>query len=85
MTDKAAQQPSDLNGRSSPHPVAFTGAVLGLALIGLLVFSVVRVSGDSIRPAVPILNAPATSTAAPTPVAALPPPANARSPTPAGA
>ncbi len=74
LTD-AAQQPVDLNGRSSPHPVAFTGAVLGLALIGLLVFSVVRVSGDSIRPAVPILNTPATSTAAPTPVAALPPPA----------
>ena len=74
LTD-AAQQPADVNGRSSPHPVAFTGAVLGLALIGLLVFSVVRVSGDSIRPAVPILNMPATSTAAPTPVAAMPPPA----------
>ena len=25
MTD-AAKQPTDLNGRSSPHPVAFTGA-----------------------------------------------------------
>lgn len=74
LTD-AAQQPADVNGRSSPHPVAFTGAVLALALIGLLVFSVVRMSGDSIRPAVPILNTPATSTAAPTPVAASPLPA----------
>ena len=56
LTD-AAQQPADVNGHSSPHPVAaFTGAVLGLALIGLLVFSVIRVSGNSIRPAVPILN-----------------------------
>jgi hypothetical protein len=72
----ANQQPVDVNERSSPHPVAaFTGAVLGLALIGLLVFSVIKVSGESIRPDTPIINTPATSTAAPTPVAALPLPA----------
>jgi len=71
---EAVQQPADSIGRSSPHPVAaFTGAVLGLALIGLLVFSVIRVSGDSLRPAAPIANTSATSTAVPAPVAALPP------------
>jgi hypothetical protein len=74
LTD-AVQQPADSIGRSPPHPVAtLTGAVLGLALIGLLVFSVIRVSGDSIpRPAAPIINMPAPSTAVPAPVAALPP------------
>ncbi|WNG91296.1 hypothetical protein [Mycobacterium sp. ITM-2016-00318] len=74
LTD-AVQQPAGLNGGSSPHVGAFTGAVLGLVLIGLLVLSVIRVSGDSIRPAAPIANTPATSTAAPAPVAAVPPPA----------
>src|SRR5215212_2152911 len=74
LTD-AVEQAAGLNRRSSPHLVAFTGAVLGLALIGLLVFSVIRVSGDSIRPAAPIANTPATSTAVPAPVSALPPPA----------
>jgi len=81
LTD-AAQQPADLNGRSSPHPLAFTGAVLGLALMGLLVFSVIRVSGESIRPAAPILNMPATSTAVPTPVVAMQPPAELAAPPP---
>jgi hypothetical protein len=70
------QQPADSIGRSSPHPAAaFIGAVLGLALIGLLVFSVIRVSGESIRPAAPIANTPATSTAVLAPVAAVPAPA----------
>jgi hypothetical protein len=73
----AVQQSADSIGRSSPHPAAaFIGAVLGLALIGLLVFSVFRVAGDSIpRPAAPISNMPATSTAVPAPVAAVPAPA----------
>jgi hypothetical protein len=70
----AVQQPAVLTGGSAPHLGAFTGAVLGLVLIGLLVLSVIRVSGDSIRPAAPIANTPATSTAALAPVAALPPP-----------
>jgi hypothetical protein len=79
-----AAAPPDEDRRSSPHPAAFAGAVLGLALVGLLVFSVMRVSGDSIRPAAPIVNTPGSSTAAPTPVAALPPPAEpaATPPTP---
>jgi hypothetical protein len=71
----ASEPPADDNGHSSPHPAAFAGAVLGLALVGLLVFSVMKVSGDSIRPAAPIINMPASSTAAPTPVAGPPPPA----------
>ncbi len=80
----AAEPPIDEDGRLSPHPAAFVGAVLGLALVGLLVFSVMKVSGDSIRPAAPIINMPASSTAAPTPVAEPPPPATpaATPPTP---
>lgn len=80
----AAEAPNE-DRRSSPHPAAFAGAVLGLALVGLLVFSVMKVSGDSIRPAAPIINMPATSATAPPPVEALPPPTTpaAIPPTPA--
>jgi hypothetical protein len=54
--------------------VAFVGAALGLLLMGLLVFSVLRVSDDSSRPAAPVIHGPMSSTDAPTPVVAAPPP-----------
>jgi hypothetical protein len=70
----AAEPLIDADERSQPHPAAFAGAALGLVLIGLLVFSVVRVSDDSIRPPAPV-NVPTSSLDAPTPVAAAGPPA----------
>lgn len=62
---------------SQPHPAAYAGAVLGLLLIGLLVFSVVKVSGDSIRPPTPL---PSTGSASA--IVAAPPPPPAPSPPP---
>ena len=71
VTD-AAEPLIEADDRSRPHPAAFAGAVLGLALIGLLVFLVVRVSDDSTRTATPMMSVP-TSADAPTQVAATAP------------
>lgn len=61
--------------RSQPHPVAYAGAVLGLLLIGLLVFSVMKVSADSIQPPEPLpsTDAPTTAVAESAPPPAPPP------------
>ena len=68
------EPPARVDEGEQPHPAAFVGAVLGLILVGVLVFSVVKVSGDSMRPDTPILNMPTSSEAAPTPIAESPPP-----------
>jgi hypothetical protein len=57
-----------------PHPAAYAGAVLGLALIALLVFSVVRVSDASMRPPAPAIPAPSDIAGPPAPAAATPAP-----------
>ncbi|RDH80114.1 hypothetical protein DVS77_03770 [Mycolicibacterium moriokaense] len=71
VTD-ADEPPIDADERSQPHPAAFAGAVLALVLIGLLVFAVVKVSGDSVRPARDPMNVPASNAAAPASLPAAP-------------
>jgi hypothetical protein len=66
-----APRTPDFSGQQ--HPAAFLGAVLGLLLIGLLVFSVGKVSHDAIEPPNPVRNAPSLSTYESTPVVAAPP------------
>lgn len=74
----------EMDDRLRRHPAAFVGAALGLVVIGLLVFSVFRVSDESTRPAAHVIDVPSSSANPPAPVAAAPPaPAPAMRPPPA--